>query len=204
MRKLTALLLFPLMSGCAMILGENNHLMPETPAQSRLPVAARGIEVATVDLPLYAADAEMAVANDSGVVSMSSRNIWADEPPRAITQRLASQLSQRVSAAVAAEPWPMLSRPDLRISVKVDKLVGDDDSLMFSGQYFVTAANTGTYEGAYNFSYDIPYPNPQGNVYQNIAAAQGAALSDLADDMAQDLSMIPAGSVVSSGPAPLF
>lgn len=83
-------------------------LTPVAVAQS-LPNRLGSAELREVSLPQYAAGQEIAWQSADGALRSSPDNIWADDPPRAMTLALARQISALSGATVIAEPWPLSS-----------------------------------------------------------------------------------------------
>lgn len=159
--------------------------VPDAAAPARIAVSFRSVAVAEVSLPTYAALEEIARAGPGGQVESDPDNLWADDPPRAITLALARGLSQATGATVAPEPWPFRSTPDAVLDVRVEEaLAGADGRFRLEGQYFVAPEAEDRSERARLFALSVPYDVAAG--YPAIAAARGRAVSDLAALIARE------------------
>jgi hypothetical protein len=112
-------------------------LAPVAVAQS-LPNRLGSAELREVSLPQYAAGQEIAWQTEDGALRSTPDNIWADDPPRAMTLALARQISALSGATVIAEPWPLSEPPQRRIELRVEQfLARADGQVMLSGSYYI-------------------------------------------------------------------
>lgn len=140
-------------------------------------------ELREVSLPQYASGQEIAYQTEDGALRSSSKEIWADDPPRAVTLALAREISALSGATVIAEPWPLSDLPQRRIEVRVEQfLAGADGVVRLSGAYYVTPAmGTGRdLVRRFDLSAAIAGEGPGA-----IAAAQSQAVAALARQIAE-------------------
>lgn len=153
-------------------------------AQQRLPNRLDLAELREVSLPQYASGQEIAYQTEDGALRSTPDNIWADDPPRAMTLVLARQISALSGATVVAEPWPLSNGPDRRIEVRVEQLLARADGVVrLSGVYFVSAADLGGGRDVVR-RFDLSVPI-EGECPPAIAAAQSRAIELLAERIAQ-------------------
>ncbi|WP_420342853.1 PqiC family protein [Paenirhodobacter sp.] len=140
-------------------------------------------ELREVSLPQYAADQEIAAQSEDGALRSNPKEIWADNPPRAVTLALARQISQLSGATVIAEPWPLSDLPARRIEVRVEQFVPTAQGMVrLSGLYFVTPQGGGGGDLMRRFDLSVPV---QGEGAAATVAAQSEALTQLARRIAQ-------------------
>lgn len=164
---------------------EDRYLLPEVTGVDTYRIGARTVEVSRMDLPAYAADTEISVLGEDGVLRPTRSGFWADEPERALTELLAAGLDEALNSSVAAEPWPFETPPDIQVSVKVRRLSGvPGQSLTFSGQYFLTSPAHGYLERAHRFTFAVPMADDSLN---SVAKAQTEAMKLLVNDIARKL-----------------
>ena len=165
------------------------QLAPIAPAAETTDSVVQSIELREISLPYYAQGEEIGIVEADGSVALRTDILWADLPPRALTLRLAQTLAARLpETAVAAEPWPLLSRADLRIEIQVARALGQiGGDYNLDGQYFVIAGNLGEYERAQSFAISQPV---EGIGFTAISVAQSAAFDQLADLIVADVAVV--------------
>lgn len=188
------LMLAVLLAACTSAPEPRIQLAPVTVNPVAATSVARSIELREVSLPYYAQGEQIGVEQADGTVSLRNDVLWADLPPRALTMRLAQTLAARLpETAVAAEPWPMLSRADLRVEVQVSRAVGQvGGEYVLEGQYFIIALNRGTFEHAQSFAITQP---TGGDTIAGISTAQSGAFDALAELIVADVSAISARDI---------
>lgn len=158
------------------------YLLPPAPATRPAPSPVRGIALADVNLPVYAADVEIAALVGPETVKLHRAALWADDPTRAVTRHLAAALEGRLATHVVTDPWPGYESPGLRIEVAVDRLVGaPSGGVEFAGQYVMLDPESGRITAADRFAITIP---PQGEGFPGLMAAEARAIEALADRLA--------------------
>lgn len=141
--------------------------------------------VQTVSLPAYAAAEELAVETAPGVITSTGDLLWADDPERAVTLRLASHLDQILTATVGPDPWPFPGLPDVGIDVRVtDMLAQADGTYRLAGTYFVGGDGIDFRNTSSAFDIVIPLADAEA---ATVAQAQAAAILTLAEDIARRL-----------------
>ena len=140
-------------------------------------------ELREVSLPQYAADQEIAAQSEDGALRSNPKEIWADNPPRAVTLALARQISQLSGATVIAEPWPLADGPQRRIEVRVEQFMAQADGVVrLTGSYYVTPAMAEGRDIVRRFDLSVPLA---GEGPAAIAAAQSQAVAQLAEQIAR-------------------
>ncbi len=177
MMKTAALLAFALLlSAC----GDNaSRYLIETPAaEKRASLRVQSIEVRDVSLPAYSGAVELVAEDADGALKVVKNAVWADDPTRGVTAALATSIAARSTASVAAEPWPLDSGPDVRVEVRVDRMVARaDGTFQLRGQYAVTSPNQRVREFLERFDLTVPV---EGTSAAQIAQANSAAIDALA------------------------
>lgn len=160
--------------------------MLDTPtAEDRVRVRVSTIEVREVTLPAYAAASEIMVQQEDGALRPVSNAVWADDPVRAVTGALARDLGAVSTATAAAEPWPLDQPAQVRVNVRIDRMVAQNDNVfLLAGQYSIAAPDGAVRESINPFEIRQPMPDPSA---QMIAIATGAALQNLARQIANRL-----------------
>lgn len=171
------LTLAPLLVGCGLTGQTQRFPLPVTQPSQSVSISVGSVEVSEVSLPLYAESEEIAMQQASGAIVTDTKVLWADDPRRAVTQAIVTNLTATTRARVAAEPWPFDEFPDVRVSVRFDRfLPGADGQFRISGQYYVARVNSGLRESAQSFDLAAPY-QPGSPV--SLSTAQASALRDL-------------------------
>ncbi len=159
------------------------YLLPAPQAQpARLASPVSTVSVAEISLPAYAEAIEIATETAPGTLKLDGSASWADTPRRSLTRHLIAALEARLTAKVAAEPWPGFDRPGLSVEVTVDRLIGGPETpLVFSGQYVIVAPDSGRIFASERFAISVPAQNAG---FTGLAAAHALAIERLADDIA--------------------
>ena len=154
------------------------------PATQSLPNRLGSAEMREISLPQYAAGQEIAYESADGALRSSPENIWADDPPRAVTLALARQISELSGAIVIAEPWPLGETPQRRIEVRIEQfLARADGQMQLSGTYYIRPdAQTGGRDSVRRFDVRVPIAGIEGAqaTPAQIARAQSQAVAELA------------------------
>jgi len=159
----------------------------ETPAATKsLPNKIGSAELREVSLPQYAAGQEISWQTPDGALRSTPDNIWADDPPRAITLALARQISDLSGATVIAEPWPLSEGPQRRIEVRVEQfLARADEVVVLNGSYYVASADlNGGRDLVRRFALSVPIAAGSEADPAAIAQAQSQAVAQLATRIA--------------------
>ncbi len=124
---------------------KNQHFLIDAPSAARTQPNVLGrIAVHDVSLPQYASGQEIAYQTDDGAVRSRSDQLWADDQVHAVTQFLATKISELSGATAIVEPWPFNDGPDRRLEVRIERMLAmADGTFMLSGQYFVTSSQDG-------------------------------------------------------------
>ncbi|QPH52220.1 PqiC family protein [Pontivivens ytuae] len=183
------LMTLALLAGCG---GAPDTLLLLEPAGAVTPLSSpvRSIEVREMSLPYYAEREEVAIRAGDGSVVVSDQVLWADLPSRALTLRVVETLGRVLPEAdVAAEPWPLLSPPDLRVEVQVASLIGTPGgALELAGQYFIVSDGRGSVEEAVTFAIS---EEVRGDSLADVAAAQTRASEKLALLIGESVAALP-------------
>lgn len=140
-------------------------------------------ELRDVSLPQYASDQEIAWQTADGAVRSSPRDIWADDPRRAVTLALARQISAVSGAVVISEPWPLTEAPARRIEVRVEQFLPTaQGNVRLAGTYFVTPQMASGGDVLRRFDLSVPV---NGEGPGAIAVAQSQAIAALGAQIAQ-------------------
>ena len=169
--------------------GDTNARFPIASAPeatiSQARVAVRTIEVRDVSLPTYAAASEIMVEQADGSLSVVSKAIWADDPARGVTGALTKSLGQRSTASVAAEPWPLAEPADVRLEVRIDRMIArTDGNFELSGQFAIAAPEGAIRESLQRFSVTATMADASPAA---VAKATGTAIDNLASEIIKKL-----------------
>lgn len=155
---------------------------PPVPAE-RLPNRLGTAELKDVSLPDYASGDEVSWQTPDGAVRSNTKQLWADDPKRAITLSLARTISDVSGATVIAEPWPLAEPPRRTLEVRVEKALAEATGVYrLSGRYFVSNAGAGGANQVRSFDITIPLGEKPGP--GAIARAQSQAIAQLARQIA--------------------
>ena len=173
------------LGACSDPLSTGRYMIDSPTAEKTLPNRLGKAELREVSLPQYASDQEIVWQTEDGALRSTSKNVWADNPARAMTLALARQISAVSGATVIAEPWPLSQEPDRRIEVRVEQVLPRADGVLrMSGIYFVSLAVgvLGRYpDSVHRFDIEVPL---EGEGPGFIAKAQSAAIGQLAEQIA--------------------
>ncbi|MDK3074389.1 PqiC family protein [Sedimentitalea sp. JM2-8] len=167
--------------------GDNSarFLLDTPPPQQKTGVRVSTIEIRDVTLPAYAAASEIMVQSEDGALRPVSQAVWADDPVRAVTLSLARDLEAVSTATVSTEPWPLADPAQVRIDVRLDRMVArNDGQFQLAGQFAIAAPDGAVRESINRF--DIMQPIA-GDTPDAIARATSSALLALARQIAARL-----------------
>jgi len=160
-----------------------NSAPAETSAQVRMQVAT--LEVRDVSLPAYAEDSQILIEGADGALTPLDNALWADEPTRAVTMRLAEAIGRGGSATVAVEPWPLETPAQAEIHVLVSEMVARASGQFdLKGQFAISSYDHVIRERIKRFEISVPLSEatPRG-----IAQTSGLALQKLAEQITREL-----------------
>lgn len=162
--------------------GDTNARFPivsDAAQVSKARVSVRTVEVRDVSLPAYAAASEIVVEQDGGALFVVPKSIWADDPVRAVTGALSRSLDMRSTASVASEPWPLAEPADVRVEVRIDRMIAKTDGMFeLSGQFAIASPDGIARETVERFVVTSPMADSEP---ATVAKATGAAIDSLAD-----------------------
>ncbi|MEO8242338.1 MAG: PqiC family protein [bacterium] len=150
------LILFVATSACSKA-EKNQHYLIDAPSAARTQPNLLGrVAVHDVSLPQYASGQEISYQTADGSVHSRPDQLWADDPVHAVTQFLATKITQLSGATAIVEPWPFNDGPDRRLEVRIERMLAKSDgTFQLTGQYFVTSAQGG---GGTARRFDISVP----------------------------------------------
>lgn len=138
-----------------------------------------------VVLPAYAEATDMLQENADGALRPVKGSIWADGSARGITAELSRALDLRTTADVVAEPWPFDDPPQVRLEVRIERIVARaDGTFQLSGQLTGASSDGVTRDFVRRFDIRVPMETSSPGA---VAKAQGAAMGQLADTIAATL-----------------
>ncbi|MGD9917162.1 MAG: membrane integrity-associated transporter subunit PqiC [Paenirhodobacter sp.] len=181
--KHTALVLTLLaLAACSNPLDTARYTIDPEPAAKSLPNRLGQAELREVSLPQYASGQEITWKDADGALRSTPKEIWADDPPRAVTLALAREISAVSGATVIAEPWPLSGGPDRRIEVRVEQfLATDKGAVRLAGSYYVSPVMGAGGDTVRRFDISVPLAGAGAGA---IAQAQSQALAQLASQIA--------------------
>lgn len=178
MTLLPKALTLPLILTLAACSGESTRFLIE-PAPAEAPVRLRvsSIEMREVVLPAYAADSQILAEGPDGGLRPVKGAEWADGSAQAVTAQLARSLDLRSTASVAAEPWPLTEPADVRLEVRIDRMVARADGrFQLSGQYALASPDRKIRDSLTRFDLSAPLADEAPGA---IAAAYAQTLDQL-------------------------
>ena len=154
---------------------------PATASAAPVRLRVATIELRDVVLPAYAEDSQMQLRNAEGALVTLEGAQWAAPSAQAMTAELARGLDLGSTASVAAEPWPLSEPAQMRLDVRIDRLLpGEDGRLEMGGQFAVSSPDLVVREFIERFDITVPLAADPVTPAA-LAAAHGAALSQLRD-----------------------
>lgn len=173
--RLLPLSLTLLLAGCAA--APSRFLIETAPATAPIALRVSSIELRDVVLPAYAEDSQILQETADGGMRPIKGAEWADGTARGVTAELARSLDLRGSASVAAEPWPLTDPAQVRLEVRIDRMVARvDGSFLLSGQFAVAAPERQLRDSLERFAISVPLAD---NGPGAVAGAYAAALEQL-------------------------
>jgi uncharacterized lipoprotein YmbA len=152
---------------------------PAPEAQFRLAVST--VELREVVLPGHASATDLLVQAEDGGVQPVDGAIWADDPVRAVTARLAEAMDLATPATVAAEPWPLFDRAQARVEVRLTRMLAQaGGGFELAGQVAITSAEDVVADRVDRFSINVPLASSTASA---IALAAGVSLDRLAAEI---------------------
>lgn len=151
-------------------------------AEAPVPAAKQRLSIATIELrdlvlPSYGSDAAILLEEAGGGLKALRGVEWADSSAEAVTAALAQRLDAGSTASVAAEPWPLSEPSDLRLEVRISRVMAArDGQFKLDGQFAFAAQSAAVRESLERFSISVPMT---GQGPDAIAWAYGAALDEL-------------------------
>ncbi|MCC6001319.1 MAG: membrane integrity-associated transporter subunit PqiC [Pararhodobacter sp.] len=159
------------------------YLIEAAPSAEQAPVRlrVRTIELRDISLPAYGEGSQILREGSAGVLMPIRGAEWADGSSTAITGELARRLDLRSSATVAAEPWPLADPADLRLEVRLSRVVARADGrFQLAGQFAVSAPEGQIRDFIEQIDISVPMSDDE-NDARAVAEAYGRALEDLAE-----------------------
>ena len=170
--------LFALALGACTAADEPRFLIETAEPAGKTRVSVATIEVRDVSLPAYAAEPEILAEDASGALLPVGASLWADDPVRGVTTALVADLSDRTTATVAAEPWPLSEPAQARLDVRVGQAFAQaDGTFSLTGQFAVASPDEVIREFVRRFEIEVPITGEGSGA---IARAQSAAIGELA------------------------
>lgn len=159
------------------------YLIEAAPSAEEAPVRLRvsTVELRDVSLPAYGEGSQILREGEAGVLVPITGAEWADGSAGAITAELARRLDLRSTATVAAEPWPLADPAQLRLEVRLARVVARaDGQFQLSGQFAVAAPDGAMRDFIERIDITVPM-NAHENPARSVAEAYGRALEALAE-----------------------
>lgn len=162
---------------------------PVAPPEAKAPVQRRlrvsTIELREVVLPAYGEDSQILLEGADGGLSPLKGSEWADGSARAITAELARSLDLGSTASVAAEPWPLSESADVRLEVRIERMVARKDGLFqLSGQFAISSLDGRWRDRLQRYDLRVALPEASPSA---VAAAYGRALNMLSQEILSSL-----------------
>lgn len=167
--------------------GDNSarYLLDPPVAQDRVALRVSTVEIRDVVLPSYAAASEILMQEADGSLRPVSKAVWADDPVQAVTLALARNLETVSTAKAAAEPWPLLDPAQVRVEVRIDRMVAQaDGTFQLAGQFSIASPDGIVRESLNRFQIEQPMDAGSAGA---VAAATSASLTSLARQIAARL-----------------
>lgn len=181
-QALIALSCVAALAACSNPMKTGRYLIDPPTAAERVPDRLGTVELREVSLPEYAAGDEVAWQTNDGAVRLDSKNLWADQPQRAVTLSLARAISDISGATVIAEPWPLGEPPRRKLEVRVEKALAQaGGAYRLAGRYYVADERAGGANQARSFDIAVPLASEHPG---DIARAQSQAIAQLARQIA--------------------
>jgi uncharacterized protein len=158
------------------------YLFDPVPTDTRIRTSVQSVVIQDVTVPEYANNQEIAVLGSDGAVRTDSDVLWAEIPSDAISNGIARSLSEITGATVAADPWPLEAIPDMRLEVRIERMIADDAGrFVFAGQYFLSPDGRNFRSATGRFNIVEPMDT---NGYPGIARAGSRAVTRLSEQIA--------------------
>lgn len=155
----------------------------EAAAEAETPVMrlrVRTVELRDVVLPGHGEGSQILRETAAGALVPIAGAEWADGSSSGVTAELARRLDLRSSATIAAEPWPLADPADLRLEVRLSRVVARADGrFQLAGQFAVASPDGRAREFIERI--DIAVPMAEGGEARAVAEAYGRALDALAE-----------------------
>ncbi len=159
------------------------YLIEAAPDEERAPVRLRErtMELRDVMLPAYGEGSQILREETAGALVAIRGAEWADGSSSAISAELARRLDLRSTANVAAEPWPLADPADLRLEVRLTRVVARaDGQFQLSGQYAVASPDGRRRDFIERIDITVPMTADAAEA-RAVAEAYGRALEELAE-----------------------
>lgn len=157
---------------------------PATVSELRVNVRAQTVQVNEISIPEYAVNQEIPIQQPDGSLTTDTDKLWADLPDRAMQGALTRHLNTITDARVASEPWPLSGFPEVEVSIFVDDMIVQSNSILrLTGTYAMKSENGRDRVG--NFAITSPVADLES--YTAIIAAHELAWQQLAEILARDL-----------------
>ena len=151
---------------------------------ARISIPVQTVALREVSLPTYASEEGIAVSDATGAIVSSADSIWADDPTRAVTLRLANALADMTGRTVAAEPWPLRDDPEAVVEVRVEDFVADaGGQFVARGRIYVAHEDLDRDDKSISFRITERFDISEG--YAAIAAARARVINSLASEIAR-------------------
>ena len=183
--SLAAALLALLVTGCTETPDLVRYGVPPAAEASRVSIPHSLVSVREVSLPTYAAGEEISLADGQGTITEYPDSIWADDPVRAVTLRVAQVLGQITRRTVAGDPWPFRDPPDAEVDIRFEDLVAESAGRYVArGRYYVAHADPDRADRSRAFDLAVAF-DPAGG-FPALAAARADLIAALATEIAEN------------------